>query len=274
MRSSPWLRRSTVGIAVIAFGLVSIKETHAADRDCMDAASSGQEVRDQGRLMEARAHFQKCAQSECPAPIPTYCGDWLSDVGRKIPTLVIRVVDADGRDVIDATVLLDDGPTNLDGRAVEVDPGKHRIRIVRSGSKPFDMEIIAAQGEKDRIVLGKLVAEEPPRTALPITSPPPEPSARRAVPTASWIAWGVGAAGLASFAIFGIKARLDYDSYESSCGQRCTESARDSVATTVTTADVSLVVGLVGVAVGTVVFLTQPKVTPNTPSTVATRGAR
>jgi hypothetical protein len=223
--------------------------------------------------MEARGYFQKCAQSECPAPIPTYCGDWLSDVGRKIPTLVIRVVDADGRDVIDATVLLDDRPTNLDGRAVEVDPGKHRIRIVRPGSKPFETEIIAAQGEKDRIILGKLVAEEPPRPPLPIPSPPSEP-ARRGVPTASWIAWGIGAAGLASFAIFGIKARLDYDSYESSCGRRCTESARDSVATTVTTADVSLVVGLVGAAVGTVVFLMQPKAAADTPSAVATRGAR
>lgn len=275
MRSCPWLRLSTVGIAVVAFGLASIKETHAADNDCMAAASDGQVVRDQGHLLEARAHFQRCAQSECPAPIPTYCGDWLSDVGKKIPTLVIRVVDDNGRDIADATVLLDDRTIDLDGRAVEVDPGKHRIRIMRAANKPFETEIIAAQGEKDRVIVGKLVADEgPPRPRPPISPPAPERPARAVVPTSSWTAWGIGAAGLLSFSIFAVKARLDYDSYAASCGQRCSASERDSVATTVTIADVSLVVGLVGAGVGTVLFLLHPKVDAVAPSTAMTSGAR
>ncbi len=270
MRSSHWLRLSTVVITVIAIPLGSLREAHAADKDCIAAASAGQEVRDQGQLVEARAHFQKCAQSECPAPIPTFCREWLSDVGRKIPTLVVRVVDDTGRDVTDASVVLDERTIDLDGRAVEVDPGKHRIRFERPGSKSSEMELIAAQGEKDRIILGTLVTEEPPQPP-PIISSRPKPPALFRVPTASWIAWGVGAAGLVSFSAFGIKARVDYDGYESSCGQRCTISDRDSIATTVTIADVSLVVGLIGAGVGTFLFLLDSKVASDAPSTTATR---
>jgi hypothetical protein len=274
MRSSPWLRFSTTAIAVVAINLASIGVAHAADKDCMAAASDGQEVRDQGHLVEARAYFQKCAQSECPAPIPTFCGDWLVDVGRKIPTLVVRVVDDKGQDVTDASVVLDERTVGLDGRAVEVDPGRHHIRISRPGSKAFETEIIAAQGEKDRIIVAKLIAEELPATLPPLPPARPEPSARGRVPAASLIAWSIGAAGLFSFSVFGIKARLDYDSYESSCGQRCTISDRDSVATTVSIADASLVVGLLGAGVGTALFLMQPKVTAETRSTAVTGGAR
>jgi hypothetical protein len=134
------------------------------------------------------------------------------------------------------------------------------------------MEIIAAQGEKDRIILGTLVAEGP--LPPPLIPSRPKSSAVGRVPTASWIAWGIGAAGLASFSAFGVKARLDYDSYESSCGQRCTISDRDSIATTVGIADVSLVVGIVGMGVGTVLFLLDSKVTADAPSTAATSTAR
>ena len=82
MRSSSWIRLPAAGSAVIAIVLVASKDARAGE-DCITAASDGQQVRDQGRLVEARGHFQRCAQSECPAPIPTYCGEWLSDVVRR-----------------------------------------------------------------------------------------------------------------------------------------------------------------------------------------------
>jgi hypothetical protein len=268
MRASSWIR-STTAIAVIAVNLGSMSEARAAENDCIAAASSGQDVRDQGQLLEARAYFQRCAKSECPAPIPTYCGDWLSDVIKKIPTLVIRVVDDDDQDVTDASVVLDERAIDVDGRAVEVDPGRHRLRITRPGMKPVETEFVAAQGEKDRVIRGKLAVARPPPPATPPSMPLPEPSKDRHVPTASWIAWGIGAAGLLSFSAFGIKARLDYDGYRSSCDQRCTISDRDSVARTVTLADVSLVVGLVGAGVGTALFLMQPRVAAARPSTAS-----
>ncbi|AKU96194.1 hypothetical protein AKJ09_02858 [Labilithrix luteola] len=263
MNSAPWKRLAAASIAVIVVVGLSIDQAQAADKDCMTSASEGQDARDQGRLVEARAQFQRCAQIECPAPIPTYCGDWLREVERKIPSLVIRVVDGNDGDLTDASVLLDERPLPLDGRAVEVDPGKHRLRVSRPGSKPSETEVMAAQGEKDRRVLVRLAVDRPRETprALPAIKVAEAwaPSALGRVPTASWVAWGIGAAGLLSFTAFGLKARLDYDNYASECGSHCSVSARDSVASTVTVADISLVIGLVGAGVGTVLWLLQPK---------------
>lgn len=263
MKSPRRKRRARASIAVIAASLVTIGNARAADKDCMTSASEGQDARDQGHLVEARAHFQRCAQAECPAPIPTYCTDWLKEVERKIPSLVVRVVDGNDGDLTDATVFLDERAVPLDGRSVELDPGKHRLRVSRSGSKSSESELIAAQGEKDRRVLVRLASDAPLVTpAVPPSAKladPSPPSSSSRVPTASWIAWGIGAVGLLSFSAFGLKARLDYDSYASTCDNHCSISDRDSVSRTVTAADVSLVVGLVGAGVGTLLWLVQPK---------------
>jgi hypothetical protein len=235
---------------VLSLVLVAI-DAHAEDKACMTAAAKGQELRDQGHLIEARAQFQTCVQSDCPAPIPTYCGDWLADVARKMPSLVIRAVDENSHDVTDAAALLDDQPVSLNGRAVEVDPGKHRVRISCPGKKTFEAEILAAQGEKDRVVVGKVTSDV--ADSVPM-------HARGRVPIASWIGWGIGAVGLISFTSFGIKARVDYDNFQSSCGNHCAMSDRDTVATSVTIADVSLVVGLLAAGVGTAFYFLQPTV--------------
>ena len=105
--TSLWRRRSIV-LSVGAISFLSVTATHAADKDCIAAASEGQELRDQGHLLDARADFQMCAQSECPEPIPKFCADWMTDVRRNIATVVIRAVDNEGRDVTEARVVVDD----------------------------------------------------------------------------------------------------------------------------------------------------------------------
>lgn len=236
--------------AVILFAVsaLSTRTAHAADKACMEAASKGQEVRDHGHFVEAKALFQRCAASTCPAPIPTYCATWLAELTPKVPSVVVRVVDESDRDVHDATATIDGVPIVLDGRSLEIDPGRHRLRIEKAGSKPFETELLTAEAEKDRVVVGKLAREAP------------EPSrARSRVPLASWIGWGIGAAGLLSFGAFALKARSDFDDFQSTCGSHCANADRDSVSTSVTIADVSLVIGLVAAGVGTYFFLARPR---------------
>lgn len=236
----------------------------ADDKECMAAASKGQELRDEGKLTEARTLFERCADPSCPAPIPGYCAEWLGDVARKMPTVVFRAVDETGHDVTDASAQIDgSAPVAVDGRAVDVNPGKRTIRISRAGSRPFEDVIVVAQGEKDRVVVAKLAPA--PIAATPVETPAPVKTSR-GVPTASWVAWGIGGAALLSFAAFGLKARVDYDDYESRCGSRCAPSERDTVQTSVTIADVSLVVALLAAGVGTVFYLVRP-----TPSSAEAR---
>jgi hypothetical protein len=166
----------------------------------------------------------------------------------KTGSIVLRATDAEGHDIVDATAEIDGNRTvPVNGRSVELDPGKHTIKITRpSGGVAFEDVILVAQGEKDRVVVAKLLAKKD--------------DAKHAskVPPASVIAWTVGGIALLTFAGFGLKARVDYDDYEALCGNRCADSERDTVATSVLVADVSLVVAVVAASVGTYFFVTRP----------------
>lgn len=252
-------RAAAVVALVLATSFAGV--AHADDKACMAAAAKGQELRDEGKLVEAKPHFQQCADAACPAPIPGYCAEWLADLNKKMPSIVLRATDENGRDVADATADIDGKRSvAVDGRPVEVDPGKHTIKVARPGGKPFEDVIIVAQGEKDRVVVAKLTTVAP---APAIAQPTKEgPSTKGGVPTASVVAWGIGAVGLLSFAGFGLKARVDYDDFETRCGNRCAESERDTVATSVLVADISLVVAIVAAGVGTYFYLTRPTEVP------------
>jgi hypothetical protein len=263
------MKRAPAIAAALAFAFVPAL-AHADDKACMAAAAKGQELRDDGKLVEAKPFFQQCAESSCPAPIPGYCAEWLADLNKKTPTIVFRASDESGRDVTDASVEIDGKRTvAVDGRAVELDPGKHTIKIARAGSKPFEDVIIVAQSEKDRIVVAKLTAV----TAQPVIVAPPkkeEPAkSGGGVPASTIISWTVGGIALLTFAGFGLKARVDYDDFEARCGNRCAESERDTVATSVLIADVSLVVAIVAAGVGTYFLLTRPS--PAAPAKEAAR---
>lgn len=245
----------------LALGLTLTTGAWADDKACMSAASKGQELRDEGKLVEAKTFFQQCAESTCPAPIPGYCAEWLADLNKKMPSIVFRATDESGHDLTDATAEVDGKRTvPVDGRAVDIDPGKHTLKISRPGKTSFEDVIIVAQSEKDRIFVAKLL----PGPAQPVAGETPAAPAKKDagpksnVPMASWIAWGVSGVALLSFAGFGLKAKVDYDDYESRCGNRCAGSERDTVATSVTIADVSLVIAVVAAGVGTYFYLTRP----------------
>ncbi|MBX3227678.1 MAG: PEGA domain-containing protein [Labilithrix sp.] len=218
----------------------------------MDAAPKGQELRDQGKLLEAREQFLVCADPACPPPVPTYCAEWLEDVKKKLPSIALRVVDASGKDVAGATITIDGKPASADNKPIDVDPGSHRVKVSRPGARDVEQTVVAAVGERGRVVSVKLdadgTASEPTKSGSPLSK----------FPTGSLIGWGVGAVGLLGFTAFGIKANLDYGSYESSCGHGCTTSDRDDVARTMVIADVFLAVGLVAAGVGTLLYFATP----------------
>ena len=254
-------RAPAIAAALVLAGAFIPAIAHADDKACMAAASKGQELRDEGKLVDAKPFFQQCAESSCPAPIPGYCAEWLGDLNKKMPTVVFRASDESGRDIADASAEIDGKRTvPVDGRAVEIDPGKHSIKITRAGSKPFEDVIIVAQSEKDRIVVAKLAAAAAqPVVVAPVKKEEPAKSGG-GIPTATIVSWGIGGVALLSFAGFGLKARVDYDDYEARCGNRCAESERDTVATSVLIADISLVVAVVAAGVGTYFLLTRPAV--------------
>lgn len=257
-----------VGVAL--WLLMPETRAEAADRKlCLDSANKGQSLRDHGDLIAAKKEFLLCADAGCPSPLPKYCGDWLTDMNSKIGGVIVKLVDSSGKDVTRtsrAAVTLDEASlaTSTLGTRVEVNPGPHKVTVeAPNGGARVVEEANVNPGEKDHVVV--IVVNEKP--AGPTPPPPPKPdrpkdssstkSGLAAVPVGSWIGWGVGAVGLIGFGIFGVSALSDYNRYESRCGNNCTNEARDDVEQSMILADVLLGVGVIGVAVGTVLYFTR-----------------
>jgi hypothetical protein len=99
-------------------------------------------------------------------------------------------------------------------------------------------------------------AQAPAVTTQPPSIPPPHPNHLR---TYAYVAGGVGAAGLLTFAILGAMAHSDYSDLQSACGGGpCPASKSDEISsgkTKQTVANVGLAVGIAGAAVGATLFV-------------------
>jgi hypothetical protein len=158
---------------------------------CLDAASSGQKLRDVHKLLEARDQFRLCAAAACPAVVQTDCAGWLASVERNLPTVVITAKDRSGASLIDVKVTMDGQAfaTTLTGRAVPVDPGPHTFHFEGPGGA-LDQTVVAAEGDQDvrvAVVIGSAEPRDseqgrrepvvpgpaPSNAAAPAAMPPP-----------------------------------------------------------------------------------------------------
>lgn len=208
---------------------------------CMQSATRAQLLRRQGKLIEARAALAACAADACPAVVRDDCRTWTAEVQAAQPTIVVSVRDAQGADVAEATVLLDDAPflSRVDGLARALDPGPHRLEVRVAGEAPVRVDLVVGEGEKQRIV--------------PVVVPRAEvvaPAPRTAPAVSPWIyvTGGAAVAGLAGFAFFGLTALSDHAELRDGCAttRSCTDDQITSNRTTFWVADASLLVGLVG----------------------------
>jgi hypothetical protein len=230
-----------------------------AKRACVAASTEGQIARDEGRLLDAREQLLMCARDECPNVVKKSCGEWLADVEERIPSVVVRVVDAQGSDLTDATLTIDGEEVALDGRPVTLNPGQHDVQVRLPSGETSERKVLLAEKEKSRLIniTGTApVAELPPEDAA-------EPSEERPafkVPTGAWVLGGVGILGLASFTYFGLSAKSELDDLEQpkpdGCSPDCTDDDTVAGRRSALIADISLGVGaasLVGAVTWTLV---------------------
>jgi hypothetical protein len=198
---------------------------HAADGDkpgveaCASASESAQTLLDSHKLLAARAKLLVCARTSCPAVIKRDCDELLSHADAAIPTIVLSLKDAGGRDVTDAKVLLDGVALSnaLQGQAVPLDPGSHTLRFERAGSSPLDLPVVAHEGEHAREVLVQLAAAAPSReTAQAAVPTSPSASSSSAPSWAAWTLGGVGVVALGTFAYLAANGQSQYDQCKAS----------------------------------------------------------
>jgi len=170
-------RRPSIGLA-IGFAIMGFTSSPIALADpiskeqCVDAHSRGQDARDAGKLSLARKLFLTCAQTACPGLIQGDCARFADDLGRQQSSLTFVARDAQGTDLPDTAVYVDDSliVTRLDdGKAHDVDPGRHTIRFTNGGKEQV-VTLVVGTGEKGRAVVatfGSLNAPSPAGGASP-----------------------------------------------------------------------------------------------------------
>ncbi len=152
--------------------------------------------------------------------------------------------------------------------AVPVEPGGAEIVVDTPGRAPIRQRADVAAGETKTMSVDAAAA---PSTTPPVAAAPPaaptDDAGRARMRTFSYVAGGVGVAGLATFAIFGALSNGKFEDLKTACrGGPCPPSRQDDIDAgrrDQTIANVGLVIGLIGVAAGVTLFLvSSPKKAP------------
>ncbi len=279
LRSTRYLVAS-LGIALSLGVVPAVARADAGEKEaCAKSYEAAQRFRKKGQLRASRRELLECARATCPAVLSTDCASWLRDLDAALPTIVPVVRDGEGRDIVDARVSVDGElvASKLEGRALEIDPGQHVLRVVVEGREPLEQTIVVREGER--------------RRAVTVSFPSPRPAASQAAAGASsqgeappvvvdaqvgssgthpaaWVFGGLGLASLGGFAYFGVTG-LNQESTLRECRPHCTESAVSDARRSYLFADVTLGVGVVSLLAATYFFMKRPAAPPTTGSTTA-----
>jgi hypothetical protein len=155
-----------------------------------------------GRHVEARDAFAQLIDKhpKLDAEIRSQAEKMLAEEKARIAQLIVADLPAKKNDLkvyVDGSETSDEGERPL---AIEVDPGKHALRVEESKSKPFTWEGTFKDGDKKSVPV-KLVPVDVAKPPPPV-QPPPEKSGSIFSSPWFWVATGVVVAGAATGAYF------------------------------------------------------------------------
>jgi hypothetical protein len=130
---------------------------------------------------------------------------------------------------------------SLDGRAIEIDPGKRSFRYVSKRGKSIDESVIILEGQRNRTL--KAVFGHPP-------PPPPKPFR---IPVLSYALGGVGLGALGNFVFWGLLGKSKQGDLEDTCAPRCSQEDADTMRRHYLFADLSL--GIAALSLGAAVVI-------------------
>lgn len=222
--------------AALTTTLVGLQGTARADAaSCTNLHASGQREVKAGRLKLASELFTSCGSDEtCPAAVRADCMERFAAVEKNIPTVIFSLTDQDGQDVTNVKVYSNEDVVaeGLDGRPVALEPGRHRFRFVLPSGQVTNLDVLVREAEKNRVINVELVDKTKPVPAAAAPTPAPVPQAPPPAEQSSslspgfWIASGIGAAALGSWATFALLGREKNVSL-ADCSPDCDSSRRD-----------------------------------------------
>ena len=259
---------SPMVLAVLLCGSIA----HSAEptkQTCVEANDAAQDLRQSGKLRQAREKLVLCSAASCPAIVRDDCGQRLTEVDAAMPSILFEAKDAAGNDLAAVTVTMDGQPfaDKIDGTQRPVDPGEHTFVFEAAGLPKVEKKLVVVEGLKGRREVIRLGSAKPTEAATPAPVPSREEVSSRwnGPPILAWAAFGVGGAGL----VLGITTGLVAGGKHSTLAGECNNTAGtcapqyagdlDSFHTWRTISTIGYVAGALGVAGGAVLWLTAPK---------------
>jgi len=252
------LRAALLALAV-AISWTQPRSARADVRECIERHGEGQVLRDDSHFLDARSRFVSCAEPACPEAIRLECADFLAQLERAMPSVVLSARER-GHDLVDVRVELDGQLLEgaLAGRAIAVDPGAHHFRFLAADGRVREVEIVAQEAVKGRLVEADF---SPPAQHVPAPPPPsPAPAASsRTVPTIAYVLGGLGGAALAGFGYFAWTGKSRHNELAKICAPSCPPAEVSSVRSKYLVGDILLGVGVAALGAGTYFYFSVPE---------------
>jgi hypothetical protein len=223
---------------------------------CLDAASKGQTLRNAHKLVESREQLRICAAAACPAVVQSDCANWLADVEKALPSVVLTAKNAAGASLVDVKVTVDGQPllTKLDGQAVPTNAGQHTFHF-EGVDGSADQQVLVTEGEKNQRIAAVLGAAAP-AVAGGISADTGGSSSPWK--TVGWVLGGAGVVGLGLGTVFGVMAMSDDSSAHCNASNQCQPGPLSSARSAALVADIGFIAGGVLLAGGAGLVLFGP----------------
>jgi hypothetical protein len=263
------IRRIVAMSALTAvIGSVSAARADVTKAQCIDANTSAQALRREGKLSEARAALAVCSDPQCPSLVRDDCTRQLDALEQAQPTILFDVTGPSGADLAEVRVGVDGRPfvEKLDGAPLRVDPGQHEFTFEASGMLPVTRALVIKESDKGRRERVTMAPQEPQRKDPETRERPATSGGTRNL---SYVLGGVGAAALVTGSLFGVLASSKWSAAKSECsGPDSCPSYGQAVSdhgATVTDATLSTIGFLAGgalLAAGAVLYFTGQPTSP------------
>lgn len=255
-------------------GKVAQVDQAPTKEQCVESHRLAQQAQNEEKLVRARELARTCTALACPGLVISDCARWLNDIEQRVPSVVFEVR-LDGKPNLTARILADGKVVEewTRGEALRLDPGEHQFRFELGDRAPVTQTVLLAEGMRYRIVSAEFKTDTPAATgtASPLApqattaAPASAPTAAvRPVPVVVYPLLGVGAAGVGSFALFGLLGKSKQSDLESSCKPNCTQSDLKPMKTSYLIGDISLGVGIASFAAASILYFGRPERQPTT----------
>lgn len=264
---APGVRSPAASLAVDRSAAASGDSADAAPKEpapdlaasCLRSHEQAQILWNQGDLIASRRELLACSAVRCSPPVRGDCVRWYEQIKQSLPSIVLAAAYR-GRDTSEVAVELNGkrAADRLGGRALDVNPGEHRLRFVHASGRVIERTIVIHEGEKNRIVKvefeptdsAKPAAES--ASASPVASEPERAApVAKTSPLAMYVAGSVAlvSAGVATF--FGLSVLSDTRAArdaETGCSPFCADEEVGDLRTRAMVADISAVISVLAAA--------------------------